>query len=347
MKNKTIKLTKEQQDATQIGFNVSLSANAGAGKTAVLVERYINLLKNGVNVNEIVAITFTKKAANEMIERISDKLDNLIQNENSPTNKKRQYKDMRKQLVTANISTIHSFCLTILKDYIIEAGLDANFKEASSFKRYNIITEAIDSALEQIIMADEANELLFTYYTRNEIVNILKKIIDKPDLVRTLEGINSCSFEEWNEKIMLSFYKQTISDVRSFIEYLDIAYYSFDKVNFKSDNQALARSIIERILEYKSDINITTPSVANATAIPPREGNLLDDLKFPSCGGVASRSEVGVVNIDCYADKFARSDRKKMPKQVRHDRKIYITIIITFSFFYKNLLVRLWKNRGL
>lgn len=249
MENKIIALTKEQQDATQIGFNVSLSANAGAGKTAVLVERYINLLRNGVNVNEIVAITFTKKAANEMIERISDKLDNLIQN--APLDKKRHYKEMRKQLVTANISTIHSFCLAILKDYVIEAGLDANFKEMSAFTRYNVIEDAIEIALEEIITTTEKSELLFTYYSRKDVINIQTLIINKPDLVKILEKIDKYNFDEWNEKIMSSFYKQTFGDVCSFIEYVNMAFDSFSEVKFKTDNQALARSTIEKILGYK------------------------------------------------------------------------------------------------
>ncbi|MCL2039561.1 MAG: UvrD-helicase domain-containing protein [Bacteroidetes bacterium] len=249
MKNKINKLTKQQQDATQIGFNVSLSANAGAGKTAVLVERYINLLSNGVNVNEIVAITFTKKAANEMIERVSDKLDDLIQN--VPQDKKRHYKDMRKQLVTANISTIHSFCTAILRDYVIESGLDANFKEMSAFTRYNLVEDAIDITLEEIIANSEFSDLLFTYYKRKEIIEILKMIISKPDLVKTLERVDRYSFEEWSERIMLLFYEQTLDNVIGFIEYLEMTFGSFYEVQFKTEHQEYARYTIEKILKYK------------------------------------------------------------------------------------------------
>src|SRR6187455_252339 len=61
-------------DAVDPARNIVLEASAGTGKTRVLVERYVNLLRAGVDPNHILAITFTRKAAAEMRERIVDRL---------------------------------------------------------------------------------------------------------------------------------------------------------------------------------------------------------------------------------------------------------------------------------
>ena len=67
--------TKEQSDAiNKDGTNIIVSAGAGSGKTAVLSERVLRKLKEGVNVNELLILTFTKAAAKEMKERIRKKI---------------------------------------------------------------------------------------------------------------------------------------------------------------------------------------------------------------------------------------------------------------------------------
>ena len=63
--------TKEQQEAIETsGTNIIVSAGAGSGKTAVLTERVITKLKQNINVNQLLVLTFTNEAAQEMKERI-------------------------------------------------------------------------------------------------------------------------------------------------------------------------------------------------------------------------------------------------------------------------------------
>ena len=74
--------TKEQNDAIyKSGTNIIVSAGAGSGKTAVLSERVIDKLKQGIHINELLILTFTKAAASEMKERIRKKIkkENLVQ----------------------------------------------------------------------------------------------------------------------------------------------------------------------------------------------------------------------------------------------------------------------------
>src|SRR5262249_62180612 len=88
--------------------NVLLEASAGTGKTRVLVERYVNLLRAGVDPDHILAITFTRKAAAEMRERIIDRLREASRlSEFDPA----RWRGLKERLSPISIPTIHPFCL--------------------------------------------------------------------------------------------------------------------------------------------------------------------------------------------------------------------------------------------
>ncbi|MBN1799546.1 MAG: UvrD-helicase domain-containing protein [Spirochaetales bacterium] len=114
-----IRFDKEQQKAIRSAMNTVVMAGAGAGKTSVLAERYLWLLKNKkARVDEILTLTFTKKAAAEMYEKIYRRLkqerDPLIQE---------QLKDFSR----AQISTLDSFCAQIVRNAGELFGLAADF----------------------------------------------------------------------------------------------------------------------------------------------------------------------------------------------------------------------------
>ena len=101
-----------------------LEASAGTGKTRVLVERYVNLLRAGVDPDHILAITFTRKAAAEMRERIIERLreaSRLSQIDLA------RWRDLRERLGDIAISTIDAFCLSLLREFPLEADVDPGF----------------------------------------------------------------------------------------------------------------------------------------------------------------------------------------------------------------------------
>src|SRR5215475_9334247 len=93
--------------------NVALEASAGTGKTRVLVDRYVNLLRAGVDPSNILAMTFTKKAATEMRERIVSTLRAAAERGEIPPARWRELRDAMGDIA---ISTIDAFCLSLLRE---------------------------------------------------------------------------------------------------------------------------------------------------------------------------------------------------------------------------------------
>ncbi len=118
--------TKEQEDAIyKKNSNILVAAAAGSGKTAVLVERIIQkILNDGIDIDKLLVVTFTNAAASEMRERVLEAIYKKIDEE--PENK-----ELQKQVILlgkADICTIHSFCLEVIKNNFFEIDLSANFR---------------------------------------------------------------------------------------------------------------------------------------------------------------------------------------------------------------------------
>src|SRR5208283_5518785 len=126
--------------AADTSRSVHLSASAGSGKTRALKERYLALLerldRNGFNIDQAVAITFTDKAAAEIKERVMRDLPEST------------LKKIIRGTQGLRISTIHSFCMNLLKRYPIEAGLPPDFGVLDARDQGYKIQKAIEDALE-------------------------------------------------------------------------------------------------------------------------------------------------------------------------------------------------------
>jgi ATP-dependent helicase/nuclease subunit A len=118
-------------------LNVALEASAGTGKTRVLVERYVRLVEEGTSPRHILAITFTRRAAGEMKTRIVQEL------------RRRSYlwKEIRERLFEIHVTTIDAFCLGLLREFPLEAGLDPDLRLLDEVESKRLLEEAIDHAL--------------------------------------------------------------------------------------------------------------------------------------------------------------------------------------------------------
>ncbi|MGH9310160.1 MAG: UvrD-helicase domain-containing protein, partial [Vicinamibacterales bacterium] len=125
-------------------FNVVLEASAGTGKTSVLVARYVNLLKAGIDPANILAITFTRKAAAEMRERIVGELRAAAARSEFD---RARWLELRDRLGDIAISTIDAFCLSMLREFPLEADVDPAFDLADETEVPRLVATALDRTL--------------------------------------------------------------------------------------------------------------------------------------------------------------------------------------------------------
>ncbi len=141
------RLTQQQEQASQLGNHLLVTANAGSGKTKVLSGRYVKaLLEENVKVNEIAALTFGEKATAELYARIRKELVSVYDT-TTDQNEKIRIDKMIRDLINSNISTIHSFCASILREFPVEAGIDPSFNLVAENESKQLI---IDSATDII-----------------------------------------------------------------------------------------------------------------------------------------------------------------------------------------------------
>jgi ATP-dependent helicase/nuclease subunit A len=139
-------LREEQKLAAYtLDRHVSVTAGPGSGKTTVLIERYIEILRTqDISLDQIVAFTFTNRAANEMRERLRHELDELL-NQASPSERARWMR-YKRTLDGAIITTIHGFCARLLREFPVEADVDPQFG----------LLDAHESALLEESVAEQA-----------------------------------------------------------------------------------------------------------------------------------------------------------------------------------------------
>lgn len=152
--------SKEQEDAIKIrGQNILVSAAAGSGKTAVLVERIKQLIiKDKTEINEMLVVTFSNAAASELKERIISAIYQEI--EANSENEEFLLKQLNK-MGSANISTFHSFALEIIRRYFYLINLEPNFRICDDANRIILQNEAMEELFQKKFQAEDADFSIF------------------------------------------------------------------------------------------------------------------------------------------------------------------------------------------
>ncbi|MEI0581267.1 UvrD-helicase domain-containing protein [Brachyspira pilosicoli] len=216
-----MKLNSKQEEIINLFLNEGIcfvSASAGTGKTTTITEAYLKLLENKKQkVSNIVVITFTKAAANEMLIRIRRKIREKI-NEGKDAE---YWKDIYKEILTnAKISTIHSFANSIVKEYSIYLNMPPKItilEENNDFYEavYNEILELLNDSLysEDIrksyrIFTDESKDKFI-----NDIFNFIIKIKPRLETIKAFE-------DEANKILNIKLYDEAYNSMLENINYL-------------------------------------------------------------------------------------------------------------------------------
>ena len=192
-----VKWTNRQLDVINTrNRNILVSAAAGSGKTAVLVERIIKMItdsEDDTDIDRLLVVTFTRAAAGEMKERIRERLEKMAEDNPKDTN-------LRKQLSlihNASISTIDSFCATIVKENFDKIDLDPNFRIADNTEIEMLKADCVSDLLEEYYeKADEDFMILAKQYSSGKIMDNLGELI----LELYKKSTGSINPKKWLEK---------------------------------------------------------------------------------------------------------------------------------------------------
>ena len=230
-----VEWTKEQQNVIDFrDRNILVSAAAGSGKTAVLVERIIKRItedENPIDIDKMLVVTFTKAAAAEMRERIGKAIDK--KREENPDDERLEKQSTL--LHNAQITTIDSFCLFVVRNYFGQINLDPNFRIA-------------DTGELKLLQKDTLSELFEEEYEKEDNEQFLS-LIDAYSASRSDDAVkdmveqiyNMSESDSWPKewiKRLLNVYEAESADEFLQSDFMN-SVYSYVKVILEDYRQAL------------------------------------------------------------------------------------------------------------
>ena len=212
--------TPEQLKAIKARGEVLVSASAGAGKTTVMIKRLADILEEGASLDNVLAVTFTKKAAAQMKEKLRKE---LIERLDGGDEKSRE--NIRLQLSkinSADISTIHSFCARLVRTYFYVLKVDASFEVlADGAEQSALRARAMDDLFDELYKShDNDLYILLDRLRRKRSDNSLKEMLyaaydevrQRPRWEELLNGARLNTFTEEGFKKASGEYAKTLKE---------------------------------------------------------------------------------------------------------------------------------------
>ena len=172
--------TKEQLAAIEAEGKTIVSASAGSGKTTVMIEKIVRLITAGADVKELLAVTFTKKAAAQMKEKLRKELIKAINAPETDAKRRERLKRQLAEIPGADISTIHSFCSKLIRSHFFAAGVDSDFSVISEDDAdgTELKNRALDEVFEEAYeKGEEKFSRLLSVYWRKKSDNRLRSVV--------------------------------------------------------------------------------------------------------------------------------------------------------------------------
>lgn len=177
---------EQEQAILSRGIDVVVTAGAGTGKTRTLVARFLSLVADGLPMRSIVAITFTKKAAREMRNRIREEIRSYLEGLSQDNKDYEFWREIYQNLDAARISTIHSLAADIIRQHPAELKVDPKFELIDEGQAARLKAQAVEIAL-ALAAQDEGAAQLFVdigdWTLRRMLGEMLGKKLDIQDTV--------------------------------------------------------------------------------------------------------------------------------------------------------------------
>lgn len=293
--------TKEQEEAIYTsGKNIIVSAGAGSGKTAVLSERVLHKIEEGTHVNELLILTFTRAAADEMKDRIRKKISGK--------------EELKKELTLLNssyITTFDSFALSVVKKYhyLLNITNNINITDESIVKIQN--KKILDEIFERSYKNIRFQELIKKYCIKTDkvlkenILSIALKIDGFIDPFGFIDNVYNNFFNENNVDNLLKTYESIINDLKKTIE-LEIENMSlyFDSDYIEKVNDAVYNILNADIDELHLYSTVKLPTVPRGSS---EEAKASKDSIKKACDKLLSYGNYGTIN-DIKNDIYSTKD---------------------------------------
>lgn len=257
-------LTAHQKEALDYSNHISLTANAGSGKTFVLTERFIQILLNeNVSLKEIAAVTFTDKASGELYNKIAKAIEIASDNTKDKT-QKWKLENIRRELVSANISTIHSFCINLLREFPVEADLDAKFNPIDEDTSEEYILLAIDEVISKTFSdknkVESLKYLIRILSSKNQLIEQIQYLIaNRKKVYLATEKIyskNEKEIKEYYDKIFDElFLKLFENEIYQVFEQFDFINNKIKKSGKNPTDLQVAVQLVNSFNKIKQDNN--------------------------------------------------------------------------------------------
>ena len=349
--------TEKQQEAIdKRNCNILVAASAGSGKTAVLVERVITrVITDGVDINKLLIVTFTNASASELKERLLKRIYEALDNDVSNAFLKKQIKNIN----IADIETIHSFCLKLIRSNFNVLEIDPNVSVCDESYSSVLKLKAINKVLENLYIEANNDDL-----KKEKLFKVLELFSSKDDnlisyILKIYSYINSFSYpldtlkaniEAYNideAKIDLTdtnYGKVIFDDVLSTISLLIVDFEEkINKIRGKED--------FEKIVDVLNSDITYLKSIVSAASTWDKLYDMLIDLSFsrmPTYKGVETELKDDIVD---FRNKILKKQIEELKRKVYASSEVilqdnnvaysYISyiydIIVEFDKEYKKL----------
>ncbi len=327
----SVNWTDEQKKVIDLrNRNILVSAAAGSGKTAVLVERIITMISSGkspVDIDRLLIVTFTEAAAGEMRERIGKAIEQRLEKEPDNLHLQKQ----QALLHSAQITTIHSFCLSVIRNYFNTIDLDPSFRIGDETELKLLKSDVLAEILEE--QYEEGDESFYrfieTYATGKSDSGIEDMILNfhnfamsypwpKRWIEKQRELFNVNTFEDMEQTLFMEY---LIKDIKFQIESFCKEYENLIQIAEQPDGPYMYAEMLEREMEvfFKLDKIVNSNYSDASEKISPyiQLGQQLSIFKWER---LSSKKDT---SIDVEKRELVKEKRNQLKKELEKIRNRY------------------------
>ena len=317
-----MKWSKGQEAVLSTGGNLLVSASAGSGKTAVMVEKVLRLVKEGTDIRRILLMTFTRAAAAEMKEKLVKKM-----YEASSKADGEKVKEQLANLPFASIETIDGFCYRMARQYFNVVGCDPSASIGEDKAMEKALFDCATKVMEESFVNEDADFLRAADFFRKNrsyepykqtVIDIIKFASSRPNrdgFYRACAGDNSDAVEKFYLNYRRNEIALLIKDVTGFIDECESENFFFDELYTDIVKRLEAAKEAVTVAEFFSPVeNVIVPRKINVNKV--KKGEASEELADLS-GRVNARIKsflTGVVG-DAQAYRSGGSEQQRAIKR--------------------------------